>query len=228
MNVQSIQRVFQLLELLASSDCEVSIRELSAVTNLPATTVHRLLNSMVTLSYVDRSPNHRYSLNSRLSRLGKGADDPTNSGDPLQLVLEPSPASSQLPAAAQPSVSDKKKLWCEEMDTANSCEELAVGSYVEARRNEQVQYCGVIDDILPAHDLFWVLDLCTGGRKLLDFADFDEIVAERHTADASETPDHTKVTTTLKSQSKRPRKAGPGLVTISNNPRRPRNTSTGA
>ncbi|KRE78687.1 IclR family transcriptional regulator [Arthrobacter sp. Soil763] len=72
--VQSVERVFELLELIADAGGEVMLSELSASTTLPLPTIHRLLRTMVTLGYVRQLPNRRYSLGPRLIRLGEGAN----------------------------------------------------------------------------------------------------------------------------------------------------------
>jgi IclR family acetate operon transcriptional repressor len=71
--VQSVERVFELLELIADAGGEVMLSELSSSTSLPLPTIHRLLRTMVTLGYVRQLPNRRYSLGPRLIRLGEAA-----------------------------------------------------------------------------------------------------------------------------------------------------------
>ena len=71
--VQSVERVFELLELIADAGGEVMLSELSSATELPLPTIHRLLRTLVTLGYVRQLPNRRYSLGPRLIRLGEGA-----------------------------------------------------------------------------------------------------------------------------------------------------------
>ena len=71
--VQSVERVFELLELITDAGGEVMLSELSSSTSLPLPTIHRLLRTMVTLGYVRQLPNRRYSLGPRLIRLGEGA-----------------------------------------------------------------------------------------------------------------------------------------------------------
>ena len=72
--VQSVERVFELLELIADAGGEVMLSELSSSTALPLPTIHRLLRTLVTLGYVRQLPNRRYSLGPRLIRLGEGAN----------------------------------------------------------------------------------------------------------------------------------------------------------
>jgi IclR family acetate operon transcriptional repressor len=71
--VQSLQRAFELLEGLADAGGEASLSELAATTGLPLPTIHRLIRTLVTLGYVRQNRNRRYTLGSRLIRLGESA-----------------------------------------------------------------------------------------------------------------------------------------------------------
>ena len=71
--VQSLQRAFDLLERLADAGGEASLSELAAVSGLPLPTIHRLIRTLVTLGYVRQNSNRRYTLGSRLIRLGETA-----------------------------------------------------------------------------------------------------------------------------------------------------------
>lgn len=71
--VQSVERVFELLELITDADGNVTLSELAASTELPLPTIHRLLRTLVTMGYVRQLPNRRYALGPRLIRLGEGA-----------------------------------------------------------------------------------------------------------------------------------------------------------
>ena len=71
--VQSVERAFYLLELLADSG-DLSLTELSASINLPAPTSHRLLKTLVSLGYVRQLPNRRYGLGLGLVRLAGQLD----------------------------------------------------------------------------------------------------------------------------------------------------------
>jgi IclR family transcriptional regulator, acetate operon repressor len=71
--VQSLQRAFDLLERLADAGGEASLSELAATTGLPLPTIHRLIRTLVTLGYVRQNRNRRYTLGSRLIRLGESA-----------------------------------------------------------------------------------------------------------------------------------------------------------
>jgi IclR family transcriptional regulator, acetate operon repressor len=72
--VQSVERVFELLELITRAGGDVTLSELSASTDLPLPTIHRLLRTLVTLGYVRQLPNRRYALGPGLIRLGEGAN----------------------------------------------------------------------------------------------------------------------------------------------------------
>lgn len=72
--VQSVERVFELLELITDAGGEVTLSELSAVTELPLPTIHRLLRTLVALGYARQLPNRRYALGPRLIRLGESAN----------------------------------------------------------------------------------------------------------------------------------------------------------
>lgn len=71
--VQSVERVFELLELITDAGGEVALSELSSSTDLPLPTIHRLLRTLVSKGYVRQLPSRRYSLGPRLIRLGEGA-----------------------------------------------------------------------------------------------------------------------------------------------------------
>ncbi len=68
--VQSIERAFELLELLADAGGTLGLSELSSASGLPLPTIHRLVRTLVNRGYVRQEPSRRYSLGSRLIRLG--------------------------------------------------------------------------------------------------------------------------------------------------------------
>lgn len=72
--VQSVERVFELLELINDAGGEVTLSELAASTDLPLPTIHRLLRTLLGKGYVRQLPNRRYVLGPRLIRLGEGAN----------------------------------------------------------------------------------------------------------------------------------------------------------
>ena len=69
--VQSIERAFDLLEMLADGDGALGLSELAAVSGLPLPTVHRLMRTLVNRGYVRQEASRRYTLGSRLIRLGE-------------------------------------------------------------------------------------------------------------------------------------------------------------
>lgn len=71
--VQSLQRAFDLLELVAEAGGAVRLSELSATSGLPVPTVHRLVQTLNRLGYLRQDHTRAYSLGSRLIRLGNAA-----------------------------------------------------------------------------------------------------------------------------------------------------------
>jgi len=71
--VQSVDRVFQLLEHLADGENARSLSELTLLTGLPMPTIHRLLRSLVKEGYVRQESSKRYALGPRMIRLGESA-----------------------------------------------------------------------------------------------------------------------------------------------------------
>ncbi|WP_129658863.1 IclR family transcriptional regulator [Rothia uropygialis] len=68
--VQSVERVFDLLNIITSSGGESSLSELAGKAELPLPTIHRLLRTLVYLGYVRQLPNRSYALGPGLIRLG--------------------------------------------------------------------------------------------------------------------------------------------------------------
>ena len=50
----------------------------------------------------------------------------------------------------------------------SSCSRLSVGDRIEALRDGRVVHRGRVLDVVPALELFWILDDRTGTRRLLD------------------------------------------------------------
>jgi IclR family acetate operon transcriptional repressor len=71
--VQSIERAFQLLELLAGAGGEMGISELATRSRLPLPTIHRIIRTLITAGYVRQVPSRRYALGPRLIVLGETA-----------------------------------------------------------------------------------------------------------------------------------------------------------
>ncbi len=69
--VQSLDRAFQLLELMADAGGEVAISRLAADSGLAVSTIHRLVRTLVARGYVRQLPSRRYVLGPRLIHLGE-------------------------------------------------------------------------------------------------------------------------------------------------------------
>ena len=54
--VQSVERVFELLEVITAAGGEMSLSELSATVKPPLPTIHRLLRTLVPSGYVRQLP----------------------------------------------------------------------------------------------------------------------------------------------------------------------------
>jgi IclR family acetate operon transcriptional repressor len=71
--VQSVERAFEILEVIAKNGGELSLSEIAAGTQMPAASIHRLIRTLVSLGYVRQEPSRRYGLAVGLIRLGDGA-----------------------------------------------------------------------------------------------------------------------------------------------------------
>ena len=71
--VQSVERVFHLLEVIARAGGQMSLSELSQAVELPLPTIHRLLRTMVGPGYIRQLPDRSYALGPRLIWLGDAA-----------------------------------------------------------------------------------------------------------------------------------------------------------
>ena len=71
--VQSLDRAFLLLELMADAGGEVAISRLAADSGLAVSTIHRLVRTLVGRGYVRQLPSRRYVLGPRLIHLGEFA-----------------------------------------------------------------------------------------------------------------------------------------------------------
>lgn len=71
--VQSLDRAFGLLELMAAAGGDVALSELAAASGLPLPTIHRLVRTLVASGYVRQLPSRRYALGPRLIGLGDAA-----------------------------------------------------------------------------------------------------------------------------------------------------------
>jgi len=71
--VQSVERAFELLELITNAGGSLTLSELASASTLPMPTIHRLLRTLGRGGYVRQFANRRYALGPRLIRLGEGA-----------------------------------------------------------------------------------------------------------------------------------------------------------
>jgi IclR family acetate operon transcriptional repressor len=71
--VQSVDRAFELLELVADAGGEATLSHLAEASGLPQPTIHRLLHTLIVGGYIRQQPSRRYSLGPRLIRLGETA-----------------------------------------------------------------------------------------------------------------------------------------------------------
>ena len=68
--VQVIERMFKLIDVLASREEAISLKEISEKTGLHPSTAHRILNDLATGRFVDRPEAGNYRLGMRLLELG--------------------------------------------------------------------------------------------------------------------------------------------------------------
>ena len=72
-SVQSVDRAFELLEIMASSGGTIALGKLAARAELPQPTIHRLVRTLLMMGYVRQLPNRHYALGPKLIRLGESA-----------------------------------------------------------------------------------------------------------------------------------------------------------
>jgi len=68
--IQVIERIFALIDVLASREDAISLKEISEKTGLHPSTAHRILNDLTTGRFVDRPEAGSYRLGMRLLELG--------------------------------------------------------------------------------------------------------------------------------------------------------------
>lgn len=73
MPVQSVTRAFAILEILGRHDGQATLSQLAQDMGLPLPTVHRLLQTLVTLGHARQMPSRSYALGPGLIRLGDQA-----------------------------------------------------------------------------------------------------------------------------------------------------------
>ncbi len=71
--VQSLERAFLLLEIMADTGGEASLSQLADSSGLPLPTIHRIIRTLVDNGYVRQLPSRRYALGPRLIGLGDKA-----------------------------------------------------------------------------------------------------------------------------------------------------------
>src|SRR6476660_9665270 len=71
--VQSIERVFELLETMADAGGVIGLSQLAAESGLPLPTIHRLVRTLVDLGYVRQEPSRQYALGPRILLLAESA-----------------------------------------------------------------------------------------------------------------------------------------------------------
>lgn len=69
-NIQVIERMFTLIDVLASREEAISLKEISERTGLHPSTTHRILNDLAVGRFVDRPEAGSYRLGMRLLELG--------------------------------------------------------------------------------------------------------------------------------------------------------------
>ena len=69
-NIQVIERMFALIDVLASKEEAISLKEISEKTGLHPSTTHRILNDLAVGRFVDRPESGSYRLGMRLLELG--------------------------------------------------------------------------------------------------------------------------------------------------------------
>ena len=100
--VQSVERIFQLIEQLAAHPTGVSLQKLAGETGLAKSTVHRLLASLVGLGYVAQNDeNGHYRLTLKMFELSSGIVDSMSSamGGTSSTFIRPRAVPCGCPAA---------------------------------------------------------------------------------------------------------------------------------
>ncbi len=71
--VQSVERVFEILEIMAAAGGSIGVSALAEAAGLPPPTIHRLVRTLVNRGYVRQLPSRQYALGPKLIRLGESA-----------------------------------------------------------------------------------------------------------------------------------------------------------
>ena len=72
-SVQSIERAFGLLEVMADHGGMMGLSQLAAESGLPPPTIHRLVRTLVDLGYLRQEPSRQYVLAPKLIQLGESS-----------------------------------------------------------------------------------------------------------------------------------------------------------
>ena len=86
--VQSVERIFQLIESLAAHPAGAGLQRLAQDTDLAKSTVHRLLASLVSLGYAAQDENGRYRLTLKMFELSSGIVNSMDIKDVAKVHLE--------------------------------------------------------------------------------------------------------------------------------------------
>lgn len=87
--VQSVERAFRILEVLAEARGELPLAVIAETTGLAQATAHRLLSTMMGLGYIRQPASRRYALGPGLISLGGRATPPLASlAQPMMVELE--------------------------------------------------------------------------------------------------------------------------------------------
>lgn len=71
--VQSIERAFDLLDIMADNGGVVGVSQLANLSGLPLPTIHRMLRTLANAGWLRQEPSREYALGPRLIKLGDGA-----------------------------------------------------------------------------------------------------------------------------------------------------------
>jgi DNA-binding IclR family transcriptional regulator len=85
--VQVIERMFRLIDILASREEAMSLKEISEKAGLHASTTHRILNDLATGQFVDRPQTGNYRLGMRLLELGNLVKNRLNVRDAAMIPM---------------------------------------------------------------------------------------------------------------------------------------------
>lgn len=72
-SVQSVDRAFDILEIMAAAGGSIGLSQLAETAELPLPTIHRLTRALLLRGYVRQLPNRQYALGPKLIRLGESA-----------------------------------------------------------------------------------------------------------------------------------------------------------